>query len=131
MRNRIWILGILLIGYSSSDLMAQDSKGWKIMGQTVVSEGTQRTQIAVNAKKGAVGRVKVQVKKAPVEIERMVLHFDKGGKQVVVLGDYEEGSWSRPIKVKGGKRVIKRAVFWYSQTDAIKKKPVVFLWGRR
>ena len=123
---------ILLIGFASSDVMADDKKGWKVLGQTIVSEGVDRTQLMINAKKGTFRQIRVQVKKAPVEIERLILHFDGNEKQVVWLKDnYEEGSWSRVVNVKGGKRAIKKVVFWYSGSDSGDEKPVVFLWGRQ
>lgn len=132
MFNRILIIGILIIGFSSSDVMAQDNKGWKILGQTTVSEGVDRTQIMINAKKGTFRQIKVQVKKASVQIERLILHFEKNEKQVVWLkNNFEEGSWSKVVNVKGGKRAIKKVVFWYSKSDSGDKKPVVFLWGRQ
>ncbi len=77
MFNRILIVGILLIGFSSSDVMAEDKKGWKVLGQTMVSEGVDRAQLTINAKKGTFRQMKVQVTKAPVQIERLILHFDK------------------------------------------------------
>lgn len=131
MSYRVLILTLLLSGSLAANAMADDKKGWKIMGQTVVSEGTDRTQIAVNAKKGTFRQVKVQVQKAPVGIQRMILHFEDNEKQVVWLTDYEEGAWSRPINVKGGKRVITRAVFWYSNTATGDEKAIVYLWGRQ
>ena len=132
MLSRILIAGILLIGVTSSDVMADDKKGWKVLGQTIVSEGVDRTQLMINAKKGTFRQIRVQVKKAPVEIERLILHFDSNEKQVVWLKDnYEEGSWSRVVNVKGGKRAIKKVVFWYSGSDSGDEKPVVFLWGRQ
>ena len=132
MFNRILIVGILLFGFSSSDVMAEEKKGWKVLGQTIVNEGVNRTQIQINAKKGTFRQIRVQVKKAPVEIERLILHFDDKEKQVVWLKrNYEEGSWSRVVNVKGGKRAIKRVVFWYSGSVSGDEKPVVFLWGRQ
>ena len=132
MVRRILIAGILLIGFFSSDVMAEEKKGWKVLGQTTVSEGVDRTQIMINAKKGTFRQIKLQVKKASVEIERLILHFEKDEKQVVWLKhDFKEGSWSKVVNVKGGKRAIKKVVFWFSQSDLGDEKPVVYLWGRQ
>ena len=128
----LFIAGFLFLTLFSSDLMAQEKTGWKVLGLSTVNKELDRGQITVKAKKGKFRQLKIQVKKAPVHMEKMIVHFNKDEKQVVWFKrSFEEGDWSRVIQVKGGKRVIDRVVLWGSKKDSANEESKVFLWGRQ
>jgi hypothetical protein len=51
---------------------------WDFLGQKTVDFGADRDQIVVTAKEGVFKRIKLQVRKAPVEFNKVVVHYRNG-----------------------------------------------------
>ena len=129
------VTAFTFLSFSSSKVepkIEYQQKGWKILGQSTVKEGLERDEIRVNEKKGTFSQLKFKVKRAPVEMTKMVVMFEKGGKQVLwPKKNFEAGSWSKVFNIEGGKKAIKKVVFYYSKKNPEDEESVVELWGRQ
>lgn len=104
---------------------------WEKLGQRKVNRALDKDEIFVTAREGRFTKVKLGVKKSAINMHRMVIHFANGDKQNVQLkNNIAAGSATRTIDLQGGKRVIKKVVFWYDTKGLINNKAVVELWGR-
>lgn len=104
---------------------------WEFLGQKKVDYGLDRDEIYVTAKEGAFTKVKLIVRKSGINLHRVVIHFGNGGTQEVqVRNNLSAGSETRVIDINGGKRVIKKVVFWYDTKNYADRKAVLELWGR-
>ena len=108
-----------------------DLGGWEKLGQRKVNYKVDRDEIFVTAKDGRFTKVKIHVKHAPINMRKMVVHFGNGETQNVQLRNkIPAGGESRVIDLKGGKRVIKKVVFWYDTKNYGPKRAILELHGR-
>ena len=104
---------------------------WEKLGQRKVNRALDKDEILVTAREGRFTKVKLTIKKSAINMHKMVIHFANGGKQEVNLRkNIPAGGSTRVVDIKGGKRVIKKVVFWYDTKGIINNKAVVELWGR-
>jgi hypothetical protein len=103
---------------------------WEKLGQRKVDRRVDRDEIAVTARDGRFSKLKIGVRGSAINMHRCVIHFANGGKQEVnIRKNIPAGSATRVIDINGGKRVIKKVVFWYD-TKGLQNKATVVLWGR-
>jgi hypothetical protein len=106
-----------------------DDKDWQLLGEKTVSHTLDHDQIAVGKKEGDFERIALRVVNAPVEFERVTVHFKNGDDQVVEMRDeIEAGGQTRAIDLSGDDRWIQSVSFTY-RTDAPGDRAVVQLWG--
>lgn len=104
---------------------------WENLGQRKVNFNVDRDQIVVTAKDGLFNAIKLKVKRGPIKMYRCVVHFGNGQKQEIDLRvNIPRGGETRVIDLNGGRRVIKKVVFWYESKPRAKVRAVVSLWGR-
>lgn len=104
---------------------------WEKLGQRKVNFKLDRDEIFVTANEGAFSAIKIGVKNTGINMHRCVVHFRNGDTQNVQLRDnIAAGSTTRVIDLKGGKRIIKKVVFWYDTKNIKFKKGTLELWGR-
>ncbi len=104
---------------------------WELLGRRKVRYGLDRDEIIVTRAEGTFTKLKLRVLKSGINMHRFVVHFGNGGKQeVAVRKNIRAGGETRVIDLKGGKRVIKKVVFWYDTKGIVGKKATVALWGR-
>ncbi|MCI4668148.1 MAG: hypothetical protein MRZ79_08300 [Bacteroidia bacterium] len=134
--NRI-IVPLLLFLFLASNGMANiptyDSHPprWEQLGMKKVNYRVERDEIFVTAREGTFTAVKLRVLKAPINMRKMVIHYRNGSTQEVVLKkNFARGGESRVIDLKGGKRVIKKVVFWYDSKNYSRSRATIQLWGR-
>ncbi|MCB9235909.1 MAG: hypothetical protein H6581_29950 [Bacteroidia bacterium] len=104
---------------------------WERLGARNVNYGLDHDEILVTAAEGKFTAVKLFVKKAPINMHRMVIHFANGADQEVELRNtIPAGGESRVIDLEGGQRIIRRVSFWYDTKGIMTRKGSLILWGR-
>lgn len=104
---------------------------WERLGVRKVNYRVDRDEIYVTARDGLFTAVKLKVTQSPLTMRRMVIHFRNGQTQeVAIKRNFPRGGESRVIDIRGGKRVIKKVVFYYD-TKGLRGRATVQLWGRR
>ena len=102
-----------------------------MLGERSVNFKTDKDEIMVTASEGRFSAVQIRVRRAPINMQRMVIHFGDGEEQTVELKDnFKAGGESRIIDLEGKKRVIRKVSFWYDTKGFGEQKAIVQLWGR-
>ena len=115
----------------AEEIRMQPAK-WDKLGTRKVNRSLDKDEIIVTGRDGLFSKVKLGVKRSGINMHKMVIHFRNGDKQNVQLrNNIPAGGSTRVIDLKGGKRVIKKVVFWYDTKGIINNKAVIELWGRR
>jgi hypothetical protein len=105
---------------------------WEMLGMRKVNYSLDRDEIAVTRAEGVFTALKVKVKKAPINMKKLVVTFGNGEVEEIELrNNFAAGSESRVIDLPGNKRVIKKIVFWYDTKNIANRKGMVEVWGRR
>lgn len=128
----------LMIGlvFISADLPTDEATAdsltkWDLLGIRKVNYGLDRDEIVVTLTEGLFSAVKLKVKHGGVNMHRMAIHYKNGDVQEVALkNNFKAGSSSRIIDLQGGKRVIRKVVFWYDTKNVSSRKATLQLWGR-
>lgn len=104
---------------------------WEYLGQRRVDFSRDRDEIFVTARDGVFTAIKIRVKKAPIEMHRLIIHFANGTTQEIELRqNIPAGGSSRIIDLPGNKRIIQKVVFVYETKNRSPRRAVVELWGR-
>ncbi len=104
---------------------------WEKLGQRKVNFKVDRDEIIVGRVEGFFTALQIKVRKGPVNMHRMVVHFRNGStKEVELKNNFSDGDESRVIDLPGNVRVITKVVFWYDTKNFNDSKAVVELWGR-
>lgn len=104
---------------------------WEKLGERKVNYAVDRDEIAVGAIEGFFDALKIKVRKAPINMYKMVVHFGNGETKEIELRDnIRAGGESRVIDLPGNNRVITKVVFWYDTKNAANRRAEVELWGR-
>ena len=76
-------------------------------------------------------RIKFKVTDAPLNMERMVVTYDKGApEQITVRQNIPKGGESRVIDLRGvGKRSIRKIAFWYDTKGLLNGQADVTVFG--
>ncbi|MCO6477283.1 MAG: DUF2541 family protein [Phaeodactylibacter sp.] len=103
---------------------------WEKLGQRKVNRSLDRDEIVVTGREGAFRKIKLMVRRSPINMHRCVIHFRNGSAQEVELrNNIPAGGETRVIDIDGNRRIITKVVFWYD-TKGLQDKAVVELWGR-
>ncbi len=104
---------------------------WELLGMRKVNYSLDRDEIIVTRAEGVFTALKVKVKKAPINMQKLVVTFGNGEVEELELrNNFAAGSESRVIDLPGNKRVIKKIVFWYDTKNIANRKGIVEVWGR-
>jgi hypothetical protein len=108
-----------------------DRGGWEFLGSRKVNYRADRDEILVTRSEGVFTAVQIRVKKAPINMHKLVLHFGNGDKEEFELrNNFAAGSESRVIDLPGNKRIIRKAVFFYDTKNISERRGEVELWGK-
>lgn len=103
---------------------------WEKLGERKINRKLDRDEIFVTAREGRFSKIKIGVKESAINMHRCVIHFANGSTQEVnIRKNIPAGGTTRVIDINGGKRVIKKIVFWYD-TKGLQNKARVVVWGR-
>lgn len=128
---------LLLIGITISMLAvgcasAQPHAQWAMLGERNVTDRAEFDAIHIGADRGRFVALKIAVSDAPVLIRRVVVHFGNGETLVreknVRIG---ENRRSGTLDLPGGRRVVRKVVFYYEASSPGFERATIRLWGRR
>ena len=120
----------LLIVATTVAASPQPLKGWVLLGQRTVTDRADHDVIAVTKARGTFHQVKLTVQRAPVEFQRVVVHYGNGADQTLEMrSTIAAGGETRSIDLEGGDRVLSSVEFWYD-ANTRGRRAVVRLWGQ-
>lgn len=109
----------------------ENARPWELLGVKTVNYGLDRDEIKVTAHEGVFTAIQVKVKRSPLNMQKLVIHYGNGETEDIDLrNNFAAGSESRVIDLPGNKRVIQKIVFWYDTKNLARGKAVVQVWGR-
>jgi hypothetical protein len=105
---------------------------WILLGQTTVDGFKDRDRIVIGRSEGRFQSIQLRVAGAPVEFQRVVVHYGNGTSEEVEFRDYiPAGGQTRAIDLRGDERVISSVEFLYSKARwRPGARPRVALYGR-
>jgi hypothetical protein len=109
---------------------SNDRDDWQFLGERTVNHAQDHDEIVITRSEGDFKRIALRVKGAPVEFDRVTVHFKNGEDQIVDMRDeIGAGGESRAIDLEGHERVIERVTFNYRTDERSGPRAVVQLWG--
>jgi len=110
----IWAFLLLMsVGQAA---FAQGARRWVFLGETTVDGQRDRDTIVIGRSEGRFQSIQLRVYGAPVEFQRVVVHYGNGTSEEVEFRDYiPAGGQTRPIDLRGDERVISSVEFLYSK----------------
>lgn len=105
--------------------------GWEMLGMRKVNYALDHDEILVTRAEGVFSALKIKVKKAPINMHKLVVHFGNGEtEELEVRNNFSAGSESRVIDLPGNRRVIRKIDFWYDTKNLAARKGIIEIWGR-
>jgi hypothetical protein len=139
MKSKIIGLSILMILFMGMMVQAQQVsqpkqgyKGsWRLLGTTQASHKADHDIIIIAGPYDYFRRLKFKVTNAPLNMQRMFVRYDDGGKpeNIDIRYNIPKGGESRVIDLRGGKRKLKSVEFWYDTKGFLNGKANVTLMG--
>lgn len=127
------LVALFAMSFQTSTVTAEDeaSRPWELLGVKKVNYGLDRDEIDVTAQEGFFTGLKLKVKRSPINMHKLAVHYGNGEVQEIELREnFRAGTESRVLDLPGNKRVIRKVVIWYDTKNLARGKGVVELWGR-
>jgi hypothetical protein len=126
------VLITLCVGQAVSAQWNQGRTGrWEYLGEANVDGSTDHDRIKVGRSDGRFRAIRIQVERAPIEFQRVVIHYANGEDEVLPVRDrIRAGGQSRVIDLRGRDRAIDSVEFWYARANYRSQKPKLRLYGR-
>jgi hypothetical protein len=128
------IVGALLLALSIGQAaFAKEAKRWVYLGQTTVNGQSDHDRIGIGRNEGRFNSIQLRVTGAPVEFQRVVVHYTNGGSHEVELRDrIPAGGQTRAIDLRGNERAISSVEFRFSKANwRASALPRVSLYGEK
>lgn len=105
---------------------------WSYLGQANVDGRIDHDRIMVGRNDGRFRSIQIRVEGAPIEFERVTVHYANGASENVTMRDrIPAGGQTRAIDLRGNNRAIQSVEFWYSRANwRTGYQPRVQLYGR-
>lgn len=104
---------------------------WEQLGQRQVNFSADRDVIQIRAREGSFKSLQLKVKGAPIDLNRVMVHFGNGEQQVLnVRQTIPRGGQSRVLDLPGNNRIITKVVLLYDTRNRARQRATVELWGR-
>ncbi len=131
MKIKLLLVGMVALAAMSFTTLSEKAGPWELLGARNVNYALDRDEIVVTRAEGFFTAIQIKVKRGPVNMHRLVIHYGNGEKEEIELREnFRAGSNSRVIDLPGNKRVIKKVDFLYDTKNLANRKGVVELWGR-
>lgn len=131
MKIKLFIAALLALGAMSFTSLSGNAGPWELLGSRKVNYAVDHDEIVVTRAEGFFTALQIKVKRGPVNMHRIVVHYGNGEKEEIELrNNFLAGSESRVIDLPGNKRVIRKVDFLYDTKNLAQRKAVVELWGR-
>lgn len=109
----------------------QTAARWELLGVRKIDHRLDRDEIIVTRAEGVFSALKLKIKRSPINMNKMVVHFGNGDVQEIEMrNSFAAGSESRLIDLPGNRRTIQKVVFWYDTKNLAIGKGLIELWGR-
>jgi hypothetical protein len=105
---------------------------WAFLGQTTVNGQRDHDRIGIGRSEGRFQSIQLRVAGAPVEFQRVVVHYTNGASEVVEFRDrIPAGGQTRAIDLRGNERAISSVDFHFSKANQwARSQPRVSLYAR-
>ena len=104
---------------------------WVYLGQAHVDGQHDHDNIEVGKSAGRYRFLQIRVQNAPIEFDRIVVHYGDGEPEVLQVRDViRRGGHSRAIELRGD-RFVKSFELWYAKAKPYSVRPELTLWGQR
>ena len=121
------LFALALMLYVAPSAHAAD---WVYLGQAHVDGQSDHDNIEVGKAAGRYRFLQIRVKNAPIEFERIVVHYGNGEPEVIQVRDViRRGQHSRAIALQGD-RFVKSFELWYAKARPASVRPELTLWGQ-
>ena len=131
MKIKLFIVTLLALAAMSFTSLSGNAGPWELLGSRKVNYAADHDEIVVTRAEGLFTALQIKVKRGPVNMHRIVVHYGNGEKEEIELrNNFQAGSESRVIDLPGNKRVIRKVDFLYDTKNLAQRKAVVELWGR-
>ena len=131
MKIKLFFAAFAALAAMSFTTLPENTRPWELLGVRKVNYALDHDEIVVTRAEGAFTGLQIKVKRGPVNMHRIVVHFGNGEKEEFELREnFRAGSESRVIDLPGNKRVIKKVDFLYDTKNLSDRKGVVELWGK-
>ena len=130
----IFIIAFTLLSsaFIPSDSNTTNAGKWVYLGERKVDYISDRDVIQVTAAKGAYRALRFNVKRSPIRLNHITIHFGNGNTQKLNVNvRIPANQWSPILDLKGNKRIINKVVFNYKTPPRASKKALVKLFGRK
>lgn len=128
---KIKMLFALALSLAAMSFATLENRPWELLGARKINYGLDRDEILVTRAEGIFSAVQLRVKRGPINMHKMAIHYGNGEVEEVELREnFRAGSASRVIDLPGNKRIIRKVVFWYDTKNISARKGVIELWGR-
>ena len=128
-KHALSLAGLLLVLALVSP--AAYGKRWVLLGTAHVDKTEDHKTIHVGTAAGQFHRIQLRVNGAPVEFQRVVVHFGDGTKEELGVAErVRAGGKTREIELPGERRAIDGVEMWYSKEN-LDTRPEVTLYGTR
>jgi hypothetical protein len=103
---------------------------WTYLGQAHVDGQHDHDNIEVGKAAGRYRYLQIRIKNAPIEFDRIVVHYGDGEPQVLQVRDViRRGGRSRAIALQGD-RFVQSFELWYAKARPNSARPELSLWGQ-
>jgi len=106
------------------------AENWVYLGQAHVDGQHDHDNIEVGKAAGRYRFLQIRIKNAPIEFDRIVVHYGDGEPEVLQVRDViRRDGHSRAIALQGD-RFVKSFELWYGKARPNSVKPELTLWGQ-
>jgi len=110
---------------------AAHAENWIYLGQAHVDGQHDHDNIEVGKAAGRYRFLQVRVNNAPIEFDRIVVHYGNGQAETLQVRDViRKGSRSRAIPLEGD-RMVQSLELWYGKAHPLSRRPEVSLFGQK
>jgi hypothetical protein len=127
------LTGLLLVGCVEPQWRygGESVSGWQLLGEREADLQRDQDRIDVGRREGTFREIRIAVRGAPVEINRIVVTFTDGKTFSPSIRErFEQNSSSREIDLPGDRRSIRSVDFSYRSPDRRQGKATVMLYAR-
>jgi hypothetical protein len=106
-------------------------ENWVYLGQAHVDGQHDHDNIEIGKAAGRYRFLQVRVNNAPIEFDRIVVHYGNGQAETLQVRDViRKGSRSRAIPLAGD-RIVQSFELWYGKARPASRRPEVSLFGQK
>ena len=125
------LVSIFAIALAFSLAPTAHAENWVYLGQAHVDGQHDHDNIEVGRAAGRYRFLQVRVNNAPIEFDRIVVHYGNGQAETLQVRDViRNGARSRAIPLEGD-RIVQSLELWYGKAHPFSRRPEVSLFGQQ